>query len=150
MKFCSKCGNKLSDSMKFCNKCGAKVKSVDKDTENNSNPEDAKNISNIENNIDKTIILDAPKIKKEINTDINENIKNNLKPIHNSNFNNKEKCLDASFDDDLDDDLDENFNDESCNNENTDNFKHSNTKKKILISIFTLVAFVIIGTSIYF
>ncbi|EGT3620393.1 TPA: YARHG domain-containing protein [Clostridium perfringens] len=146
MKFCAKCGNKLSDSMKFCNKCGAKVKPVDKDTENNSNPEDAKNISNIENDIDKTIILDAPKIKKEINTDINENIKNNLKPIHNSNFNNKEKCLDASFDDDLD----ENFNDESCNNENTDNFKHSNTKKKILISIFTLVAFVIIGTSIYF
>ena len=130
MKFCSKCGNKLSDSMKFCNKCGAKVKSVDKDTENNSNPEDAKNISNIENNIDKTIILDAPKIKKEINTDINENIKNNLKPIHNSNFNNKEKCLDASFDDDLDDDLDENFNDESCNNENTDNFKHSNSALK--------------------
>ena len=36
MKFCTKCGNKLSDSMKFCNKCGAKVKSVDKDTENNS------------------------------------------------------------------------------------------------------------------
>ena len=35
MKFCTKCGNKLSDSMKFCNKCGAKVKSVDKDTENN-------------------------------------------------------------------------------------------------------------------
>lgn len=126
MKFCAKCGNKLSDSMKFCNKCGAKVKPVDKDTENNSNPEDAKNISNIENDIDKTIILDAPKIKKEINTDINENIKNNLKPIHNSNFNNKEKCLDASFDDDLD----ENFNDESCNNENTDNFKHSNTKKR--------------------
>ncbi|MDU5651363.1 MAG: zinc ribbon domain-containing protein, partial [Clostridium perfringens] len=31
MKFCTKCGNKLSDSMKFCNKCGAKVKSVDKD-----------------------------------------------------------------------------------------------------------------------
>ena len=65
MKFCTKCGNKLSDSMKFCNKCGAKVKPVDKDTENNSNPEDAKNISNIENDIDKTIILDAPKIKKE-------------------------------------------------------------------------------------
>ncbi|WP_415333592.1 zinc-ribbon domain-containing protein, partial [Clostridium perfringens] len=40
MKFCSKCGNKLSDSMKFCNKCGAKVKSVDKDTENNSDTED--------------------------------------------------------------------------------------------------------------
>ena len=96
-----------------------------------------KDISNSKNNIDKTIILDAPKIKKEINTDINENIKNNLKPIHNSNFNNKEKCLDASFDDDLD----ENFNDESCNNENTDNFKHSNTKKKILISIFTISSF---------
>ena len=32
MKFCAKCGNKLSDSMKFCNKCGAKVKPVDKDT----------------------------------------------------------------------------------------------------------------------
>ena len=32
MKFCTKCGNKLSDSMKFCNKCGSKVKYVDKDT----------------------------------------------------------------------------------------------------------------------
>ncbi|EOU2021460.1 zinc ribbon domain-containing protein, partial [Clostridium perfringens] len=40
MKFCTKCGNKLSDSMKFCNKCGAKVKSVDKDTENNSDTKD--------------------------------------------------------------------------------------------------------------
>ena len=68
MKFCSKCGNKLSDSMKFCNKCGAKVKSVDKDTENNSNPEDAKNISNIENNIDKTIpvIQPIPNFNKNI------------------------------------------------------------------------------------
>ena len=115
MKFCTKCGNKLSDSMKFCNKCGAKVKSVDKDTENNSDTEDKKDIPNSKNNIDKTIILDAPKIKKEINTN-----------------------------------LDENFNDESYHNEDIDNFKHSNTKKKILISIFTLVAFVIIGTSIYF
>lgn len=42
MKFCTKCGNKLSDSMKFCNKCGAKVKSVDKDTKNNSDTEDTK------------------------------------------------------------------------------------------------------------
>ncbi|ELP5182847.1 zinc-ribbon domain-containing protein, partial [Clostridium perfringens] len=146
MKFCTKCGNKLSDSMKFCNKCGAKVKSVDKDTENNSDTEDKKDIPNSKNNIDKTIILDAPKIKKEINTNINENIKNNFKPLHDSNFNNKEEYLDASFDDDLD----ENFNDESYHNEDIDNFKHSNTKKKILISIFTLVAFVIIGTSIYF
>ena len=149
MKFCTKCGNKLSDSMKFCNKCGAKVKSVDKDTENNSDTEDTKDkkdIPNSKNNIDKTIILDAPKIKKEINTNINENIKNNFKPLHDSNFNNKEEYLDASFDDDLD----ENFNDESYHNEDIDNFKHSNTKKKILISIFTLVAFVIIGTSIYF
>ncbi|AMN31516.1 YARHG domain-containing protein [Clostridium perfringens] len=150
MKFCTKCGNKLSDSMKFCNKCGAKVKSVDKDTETNSDTEDTKDkkdIPNSKNNIDKTIILDAPKIKKEINTNINENIKNNFKPLHDSNFNNKEEYLDASFDDDLD----ENFNDdESYHNEDIDNFKHSNTKKKILISIFTLVAFVIIGTSIYF
>ena len=56
MKFCTKCGNKLSDSMKFCNKCGAKVKSVDKDTENNSDTEDTKDkkdIPNSKNNIDK-------------------------------------------------------------------------------------------------
>ncbi len=69
MKFCTKCGNKLSDSMKFCNKCGAKVKSVDKDTENNSDTEDTKDkkdIPNSKNNIDKTIILDAPKIKKKL------------------------------------------------------------------------------------
>ena len=60
MKFCSKCGNKLSDSMKFCNKCGAKVKSVDKDTENNSDTEDTKDkkdILNSKNNIYKNLIF---------------------------------------------------------------------------------------------
>ncbi len=51
--------------MKFCNKCGAKVKPVDKDTENNSDTEYTKDIPNSKNNIDKTIILDAPKIKKK-------------------------------------------------------------------------------------
>ncbi|WP_415275521.1 zinc-ribbon domain-containing protein, partial [Clostridium perfringens] len=49
MKFCTKCGNKLSDSMKFCNKCGAKVKSVDKDTETNSDTEDTKDKKDIPN-----------------------------------------------------------------------------------------------------
>ncbi|WP_415348842.1 zinc-ribbon domain-containing protein, partial [Clostridium perfringens] len=49
MKFCTKCGNKLSDSMKFCNKCGAKVKSVDKDTENNSDTEYTKDKKDIPN-----------------------------------------------------------------------------------------------------
>ena len=71
MKFCTKCGNKLSDSMKFCNKCGAKVKSVDKDTETNSDTEDTKDkkdIPNSKNNIDKTIpvIQPIPNFNKNI------------------------------------------------------------------------------------
>ena len=68
MKFCTKCGNKLSDSMKFCNKCGAKVKPVDKDTENNSDTEDTKDIPNSKNNIDKTIpvIQPIPNFNKNI------------------------------------------------------------------------------------
>ena len=146
MKFCNKCGNKLSDSMKFCNKCGANLESLAKNTNNNSNTEDTKEFSNSKNNIDKTIILDAPKIKKEINTNINKSIKNNFKPLDNSTFFNKENYFDTSFDDDLDESLE----DESYENEDTNKFKPSNTKKKILISIFTLVAFLIIGVSVYF
>lgn len=140
MKYCSKCGNKLSDSMNFCNKCGNKIK------ENSP-------INNDENSKEEPII-NLPSINKDIPTkNINNTTKLNSKDIKENSSNNTYDCNfhsdeDFNFDDtkDCNFDDDEDFHFEYKDKE----IKTNSKKKKVLIGVISFLVIVLIGISIYF
>ncbi len=140
MKYCSKCGNKLSDSMNFCNKCGNKIK------ENSP-------INNDENSKEEPII-NLPSINKDIPTkNINNTTKLNSKDIKENSSNNTYDC---NFHSDEDFNFD---NTKDCNFDDDEDFhfeykdkeiKTNSKKKKVLIGVISFLVIVLIGISIYF
>ena len=143
MKYCNKCGNKLSESMKFCNRCGNKIK---------ENPP----INNNEISKDEVPPINLLNLNKDIPTkNIDNTIKLNSKDIKEGSFKNT-ICCDSNTAEkfNLNTQKDCNFDDENSNDEYYDNeleeSKPNGKKKKVLIGIISLLVVVIIGTSTYF
>lgn len=139
MKYCSECGNKLSDSMNFCNKCGNKIKENSPiNNDENSKEEPPVNLSNINNdtkqkNITNTIRLNSKDIKEKSLKNTNDYKSNNdEKYVFNNNKN-------SNFDDDEDYDFDD----------EEEEIKPNSKKRKFLIGIISFLVIILIGISIY-
>lgn len=145
MKFCNKCGNKLSDSMKFCNKCGASIELKDNNSSNKKDKDYIENTNTLntsKNSITNDDILNEAKSNTEDTIILDKSETNKLIKNTKLNLTKTDTTQDDMFSDDT--------NNTSDSTNNIENSKPNKKKKKILLSIILIVVIIILGTAFYF